>query len=126
MRVIRLDGSDVSKQAWVHIFQAMRAGSAEGNDQVRRVGKMLDKIEAAGVSKGEGDGQTWELKDGGAEIWLEGAEWNELKNQLATVKWPKALSREVIHTLDIVEGAKEEDPSKPRVMPDEQAVETQG
>lgn len=126
MRVIRLDGSEKSKELFVILFQAARSGAVEGIEQIRRVGKIMDKLEAAAVTEGEGDAQTWQLAPDGAEIWLEGAEFNELKNRITAAKWLPNVARTVAQAFDLVESAAEEDPSKPRIVPSESPADVLG
>lgn len=118
MRVIKLDGSDEAKRLFVVLYTAARSGTVEGIDQIRRVGKIMDKLEAAAVSQGEGDTQSWELLPAGAEIWLEGNEFTELRNRVSTTKWRPDAVRTVAKAIDLLDAAPEQDPGKPRVVPD--------
>lgn len=118
MRVIRLDGSEEAKRVFVHLFTGVRAKPVEGIDQIRLVGKIIDKIEAVGVRKGEGQTETWELQPEGGEIWLEGAEFAELWARLNAAKWTPDAARFVARTFDLLEATKDEDPSKPRIVPE--------
>lgn len=117
MRVIKLDGSEDSKRVFVILFTAARSGTVEGIEQIRRVGKLMDKLEAAATSEGEGHKQTWQLNPEGAEIWLESAEFTELNSRLTATPWEPTAARIVARAFDVLEAASEEDPGRPRVVP---------
>lgn len=118
MRVIRLDNSDQAKRAFVHLYSGMRSKPVEGFDQVRMVGKIIDKIEAVGVLTGEGDAAQWELAPDGGEIWLEDAQYKELRVRMNAAKWPTDYARFVTKTFDLLDNAPEEEPGKPRIVAD--------
>lgn len=126
MRVIRLDGSEQGKRSFVHLFSAVRSQPVAGIDQIRVVGKLMDKIEAVGVKTGEAESEQWQLAPGGGEIWLEGPQFAELRARLNAAKWPPDAARFVAKTFDLVENAPEEEPGKPRIVPDPLTVEATG
>lgn len=122
MRVVRLEGTDAGKRAYTHMYTAMtRGGEARGIEQIRRVGKVLDKMEDIGVKENriapDDSGQNvaawiWRLKDEGGELWLEDAEHAELVTRMGAVNWLPAAVRDVEKTYDLLEKAPTEDPKK--------------
>jgi hypothetical protein len=118
MRVIRLDGSEDAKRAFVQLFTAVRSQPVEGIEQIRRVGKIMDKLEAVAISSGEGEQQGWQLAPDGGDIWLESAEFNEVRSRMIATKWAPDHARALAKTFDLLDSAPEEDPSKPRIVAD--------
>jgi hypothetical protein len=115
MRVLRLDGSEASKRAFVHLFVALRSRPVEGIDQIRLVGKLMDKLEAIGETVGVGADTGWQLRDSGGELWLEGPQYAELRARMQAHKWPAETARYVAATFDLIDNAPEQEPgqSKP-------------
>lgn len=126
MRVIRLEDTDEGKRAFVHLYSGVRAKPVEGIDQIRLVGKILDKMETVGVTRGEGEKQYWELAPGGGELWLDDAQFKELSARMNAAKWPPDAARFVAKTFDLLAAAREEDPTKPRIVPDAAPAEAVG
>lgn len=127
MRVLRLDGSDESKRAFLHLHAAMHATEVKGIEQIKRVGKIVDKLEAIGVERTvtEQDQRTgadverkrWQLAGEGGALWLEDAEFDELRARMNGTQWLPGAARYVARTFEMLDAAKEEDPSKPKLVP---------
>lgn len=111
MRVLRLDGSDESKRAFLHMHAAMHATECRGIEQLRRVGKIIDKLEAIGALVEEG----WQLATEGGALWLEAAEHAEVQARMGATPWLPAHARFVARTFELLNEAKEEDPGKPKM-----------
>ncbi len=125
MRVVELQDTEDGKRIYTHLYTAIRAGEVRGIEQIRRVGKILDKIEAVGVKEQKitkdpesGDnvvGWRWRLADGGGELWLEDAEFSELESRMGQVGWHPDASRAVGKTHDFLTSAPTRDP-KPKLV----------
>lgn len=117
MRVVTFEATDEGKQAFVHLLVAMgsNGGDVRGIEQIRRLGKMLDKIEALGTKEStEVEGVTregWRLRESGGELWLEGDEYAELTRRMAQVEWLAGAARTVAKSFDLLEKAPERDPA---------------
>lgn len=122
MRVVRLEGNDEGKRAYTHMYTAMtRGGEARGIEQIRRVGKILDKLEDIGVKENriapDDSGQNvaawlWRLQDTGGEVWLEDSEHAEITSRMGAVAWLPSAVRDVEKTYDLLDKAPTEDPKK--------------
>lgn len=114
MRVLRLDGSDEAKRAFAHMYQAVLAHECQGLEQLRRVSKIMDKLEAIGTKRTAVEGgQTldrWQLQEGGGVLWLEDAEYNELSSRLERTNWLPQAARYVSRTVEMLEAAPVEAP----------------
>lgn len=129
MRVLRLGNSDADKRTFQHLYAAVRSGEVRGIEQIRRVGKILDKLEAIGVKEHRTQvdpetqepvaGWRWRLADNGGELWLEDAEFGELQSRMNGVAWHPDAARFVARTFELLDSAPEEDPTKPRPTPAE-------
>lgn len=122
MRVLRFTDSDESKRAYNHFDAALRGADVKGIEQIRRVGKMLDKFEGIGEKKtttmpepGTGKPQEvyfWKLLEAGGEVWLDSQEHGELMHRMGNVEWRPEHARFVAASFDMLEKAPEEDPAK--------------
>lgn len=137
MRVVKLEDSDDGKKAFKHLHVATRAGQVSGIEQIRRVGKILDKLEAIGTKElvpvadpetGEKqDGWRWSLQAGGGELRLEDAEYQELKQRFNAVQWHPDAARAVDKTFALLEAAPDESTlPKPALVSEPKPAEAAG
>lgn len=125
MRVLRLDGSEAAKRAFAHFYSALRSKAVEGIDQIRRVGKIMDKLEGIGekveATVPDESGRlvkttAWQLSADGGEVWLDSQEYEELRARMGTTQWLPDHARFVAASFELLEGAAEEEPGKPKML----------
>lgn len=118
MRVVKLEDTKEGQDSFRHLHIAVSAGEVKGIEQIRRVGKILDKLEAIGAkelvqvtdpeTKKTSDGWRWNLQAGGGELRLEDAEYQELRARFDAIPWLPHAVRAVAKTFALIEAAPDE------------------
>jgi hypothetical protein len=121
MKVLRLDGElKEHKRFYPILFTSVRSEPCKGVESFRRIGRILDKLEAIGdketlpsrTEDPEDERYTWKLKGGDSELWFSDEEYSEIKRRFLDVSWHADASRDVVKFYEWLEAATTEEPAK--------------
>lgn len=127
MRLVTMEATEDGKRTYTHLYTAIRAGEVRGIEQIRRVGKIMKKLERLGVKEQRitKDAETnenvlgwrWRMQDDGGALYLEDAEHSELQSRMNQVGWHPDATEFVERTYDLLDKAPTVDVTKPTLVP---------